>query len=369
MRRRHVVVACAMLVGCSVAALDLTGKQCPCASGFVCDVARDTCVPDGTIVDGAVADVRLGDGGRTDDADASRTPLVVVSDLGSPWQTPNSIRWEWKVTGDKKAFRSYEIVVGKSAADVSTRAAGVEILGATDHPELGAFDARSGKTSGSFTVWTTTDGIAAGVTKFVQVIATDVNGTASATKIESRTTGPAPNRNKVIFDTAARSSRPGPGPDEWAFKAPAGGEPHYELTVACGGTSPCAKHGELFDLSIDMNAPTVFGGAADFATAHLTFTIEGNVAATSFASTAAIELGNGACAGGPGICRFRYTGWTQAKGDRTTVQVPLSEMRNDDGPLTLPILQAKSFLVYAFDLSGTWNDGGALRLYNARIRW
>lgn len=366
MKRRalgRVVVAGALVTSCSVAALDLSGKKCPCASGYVCDVPRDTCVLEGTlVVDSAAPDVRIIDGGTEAEVAA---PLVVVSDLASEWATPSSIRWKWNVTGDKKSFRSYEVVVGKSAADVTTRAAGVDILRGAEHPELDLFDARGGKTSGPFSMWTTTDGFGPGIERFVQVHATDVNGIVSSSKVTSRKTAEAPSRTKILFDGTQRSARPAA---DWVFKTPVGGEAHYALDVDCGTAATCNKRGELFDLSIDMGAPTPFV-ASDFTTAYLTFDIEGSVAVSSFSSTAGIEFGDGTCAGGAGVCTFRYSGWTQKKSGRTTVQVPLGELRNDNGPLTFPILQQKGFLVHSFELSGTWADKAALRLYNARIRW
>lgn len=366
MRARNLgraVIAGALASSCSIAALDLSGKKCPCASGYVCDVPRDTCVLEGTLfTDSATPDVQVLDAGKEAEVVA---PLVVVSDLTAEWATPNSIRWKWTVTGDKKSFRAYEVVVGKSAADVTNRAAGVDILRGNEHPELDLFDARGGKTSGPFSMWTTTDGFGPGITKFVQVHATDVNGTVSSTKVVSRATADQPTRTKILFDGAERSARP---VADWVFKTPVGGEAHYALDVDCGTASTCAKRGELFALGIDMNAPSPYV-SGDFPGSYLTFDIEGSVAVTSFSSTVAIEFGDGTCAGGAGVCTFRYSGWTQKKSGRTTIQAPLGELRNDNGPLTFPILQQKGFGVQSLELSGTWADKAALRLYNARIRW
>ena len=361
--RRTALVAVLVATGCSIAALDLEGKKCPCADGYECDVPRDTCVAAGTLVTDASTppDVRVVDTGAPDTAVV--TPLVVVSDLKALWATPSSIRWEWKVTGEQKSFRAYEIVVGKSASDVEKRAAGVDVLRGAEHPELDLFDARGGKATGPVTVWTTTDGTSPNP-KFVQVHATDVNGTTSSSSILSFANPPGPDRTKILFDGVEKTARPA----DFVFKAPVGGEPLYELIVACA-TSPCAKRGEIYDLTTDLANPTPFT-AADFKTAFVTFDIEGNVASTTYGSTVAIEFGSGACVGGAGVCKFRYGGFTQRRsGVRTTVQAPLSELRNDDGPLTYAILQQKNFLVHAFELSGTWPDKGALRLYNARIRW
>lgn len=359
-----VLVATLVATACSIAALDLEGKKCPCADGYECDVPRDTCVAAGSLVSDAATlpDVQVVDTGVPDVVVVA--PLVVVSDLKALWATPSSIRWEWKVTGEKSSFRAYEIVVGKSASDVEKRAAGVDVLRGAEHPELDLFDARGGKTTGPVTIWTTTDGTSPNP-KFVQVHAVDVNGTTSSSAILSFPNPPGPSRTKILFDGVEKTARPA----DFVFKAPVGGESLYELIVACGAASSCAKRGEIYDLTTDLSNPTPFS-AADFKTAFVTFEIEGNVAALSYGSTVAIELGNGTCTGGAGACKFKYGGFTQRRsGIRTTVQAPLEELRNDDGPLTYAILQQKSFLVHAFELSGTWPDKSALRLYNARIRW
>lgn len=62
------------LLGCDQAPIDLTGKRCPCISGWVCDAARMVCVParDGATSDAAVPmDAPATDGMRVTTPDAS----------------------------------------------------------------------------------------------------------------------------------------------------------------------------------------------------------------------------------------------------------------------------------------------------------
>ena len=40
-------VAWLLGAGCTVDAVNLEGKKCPCAAGYVCDGVTDTCVPEG----------------------------------------------------------------------------------------------------------------------------------------------------------------------------------------------------------------------------------------------------------------------------------------------------------------------------------
>jgi hypothetical protein len=170
----------------------------------------------------------------------------------------------------------------------------------------------------------------------------------------------------VIFDGAAeKTSFPAA---DFIFKSPAGGESHYFFATDCGAAKTCAKRAELVSLALDLSPAGTPFTAADFDTAFLELQIEGNVATGVFDTTAAIEAGAN-CGQGLGICRFRFPGWTQRLSGRTRIQVPLSELRNDAGPLTYPILQGKNFIVDAFALSGTWKDKASVQLYDARIRW
>ncbi|MBX3272215.1 MAG: hypothetical protein KF729_18265 [Sandaracinaceae bacterium] len=54
------------LAGCAVPDLDLEGRRCPCVEGWVCDVARDVCVPVGGVADAGTRDGGATDGGATD---------------------------------------------------------------------------------------------------------------------------------------------------------------------------------------------------------------------------------------------------------------------------------------------------------------
>ncbi len=82
-RRRAWVVVLPALVACSVAELDLSGKRCPCSSGYVCDGARNVCVPslgdagglDSGVLDGPQAgETGMDARGSGDGADGQGTP-------------------------------------------------------------------------------------------------------------------------------------------------------------------------------------------------------------------------------------------------------------------------------------------------------
>jgi hypothetical protein len=357
-----VLVLGAVLAACSVDDLDLGSKECPCISSYVCDVPTNRCVlslaSDAAVIPD-VADV------GSDDA-AAPPPLVVVSALTATWTTPGSIRWDWKLAGSAADFRTYEIVTGPSVDAIDKRV-GVDVLTSNERPELGAFDARGGRTQGPVDMWTLTDVRNPAIKQFVQVKVTDVKGRASRTAIVSATSAARAAKQLVIFDGTTQKTAAPAG--VFVFRSPAGGESHYFFATDCAGPKTCAKGAELVSLGLDLAPAGAPFTAAEFDVSILEIQLEGNAATTSFDTTVAIEPGSGACAQGDGLCRYRFTGWTQRATGRTKIQVPLRELRNDAGKLTFPILQGKNFLVDAFVLSGTWKNGSAVQLYDARIRW
>ena len=66
--------------GCSIETFDLTGKQCPCVTGWVCDESSNTCVRDLTMID---APVGGGDGQPVDAFDPDALPADARID-GTP---------------------------------------------------------------------------------------------------------------------------------------------------------------------------------------------------------------------------------------------------------------------------------------------
>lgn len=60
-----------LFAACSVDEIELSGKQCPCASGWVCDTSRNTCVPRGTSLGGAAGSATGGTAGADAAAGAS----------------------------------------------------------------------------------------------------------------------------------------------------------------------------------------------------------------------------------------------------------------------------------------------------------
>lgn len=348
------------IASCSVGELDLEGKACPCTSDYVCDVASSTCVRTLPAEGGVAIDA-------PDDAlvEPERDPdaRIVVTNLRSVWTTPAAVRWEWTVEGSAADFQAYEVATATTAADLAKRAGTFEVISGNDRPEVKAFDARGGKKTGPLTVWTALAVRGASTRQFLQVKATDVTGRSTSTAVVDVTSSAAPTAAKVIFDGAAAKTAK---PAEFQYRTPAGGPNAYVLDVECAAASPCPKRAELTSLQLDLASTAPFE-TRSFDSAYLQVQLEGNAGSTSFDSTFALELGAGGCVPD---CRYEYPGWTQSTTGSTTLQIPLRVMRNAKGePLTHAALAARGFTIHGLVFSGTWRQGVALRVLDARIRW
>ena len=99
----------AVVASCAVDDLDVTGKKCPCISGYVCDVPSNTCVlglrPKAAFPTSAPRPTRSSHRSaihrRSSDVIRARSRLA----------TPNVVRWELKVEGKATDCKSYAVEV------------------------------------------------------------------------------------------------------------------------------------------------------------------------------------------------------------------------------------------------------------------
>lgn len=362
MRARTLALAWLASAGCAVADLDLAGKECPCADGYVCDTASNTCV--------AAGDAPPGDAGAGPDAPSQ--PRILVSGLKATWTTANAIRWDFVAEGDPTDFAKYEVVTGPSDAAVRTRAAGVRVWGPDDNPELGAFAGRNQVPAGQkIGLWTVTDEHGEGATVFAQVVATDKSGATSASNVASAKT-PKTSGKHIIFseaDIAGTSI-----PTSFARSQDRPYKPRYCYAVDAlrcpGGDATCflgVEKSKIDDPLTDL-PDAAFGGA------FLEIAVAGKAAVPGYYSTVGLAIGSDACAtNAPNTCRWRYTGWTFRAGDQyRLLQVPLSQLRrvsNNATALTVDELKAKQSNLYGFFVQGTWTDKAAVRVDEISVRW
>lgn len=351
----------AVTASCSVGELDLTGKQCPCTSGYVCDLSTSTCVAGDAREAGAAGD------GPTDAlVEPERDPaaLLVVRGLKPAWTTPAMVRWEWTVEGKAADFQAYEVATATTPDDLAKRAGSFEVISGNDRPEVKVFDARGGAKQGPFVMWTALPVRGPSTRQLVQVKATDVNGRSSSTAVGDTVSSAPGTTGRAIFDgSTAKTVKPA----DFQYRTPPGGPNAYVLDVDCGaGVNACAKRAELTSLALDLANGAPFD-TKDFDAAFLQVQLEGTVGVTSFSSTFALELGAGNCVPD---CRYEYPGWTQSAAGSTTLQIPLRVMRNAKGELlTHAALAARGYQIFGLVFSGTWRQGAVLRVLDARIRW
>lgn len=342
------------LAACSVAELDLTGKKCPCTSGYVCDLTTSTCVV-------GVPDAALPvDGG----ADVTTGPLLTVKSLAAvpDWKTPGVVRWDFTIEGKAPDFKSYRLDVGAKSTSFAEN--DFVSYGPIDRPELGVFDARGRKVDGPLALWTFSRANA-NSKQFGRLTAVDRNDRSTVSAIAPAQTAAGASSKGTLFDGITPATNPRPA-GLFDFKNGA----HVFIVDCAALPTPCVKKVELGNLAVALDAGGPFT-QADFDRAFLDLDFEGTFAATSFDSVVAIEPGTGSCTGG--ACRFGYEGWTMSAAPNpgiTTLQVPLAKLENGvRGRLTRAILEENAFKVAVLAISGTWRDKANLRLLSAYIRW
>ncbi len=347
-----------VVASCSVAELDLTGKQCPCTSGYVCDVPSNTCVFALTRPDGGPLDDALVAPERNPAALLSVKSFAVVAD----WKTPNVVRWDFTIEGKAPDFKSYRLDVGARMTSFADN--DFVSYGPIDRPELGVFDARGAKVAGPASLWTFSRANP-NTKQFGRLTVVDRTNQQNVSVIASAQAASGASSKAALFDGITPATTPRPT-GMFDFKNGA-----HVFNVDCATLpSPCVKKVELGGLAVALDASGPFT-QADFDRAFLDLELEGTFAASSFDSVVAIEPGTGACTGGD--CRWGYAGWTMSAAPNpgvTTLQVPLAKLNSAArGALTRPILEEKGFKVAVLAISGTWRDKANLRLLSAYIRW
>jgi hypothetical protein len=356
--------AVAVVVACSVDALDLAGKQCPCTDGFVCDTTTNTCVTSLPIVTpdagGGEPDVVVP---KPDAAGA-----ITVLNFLQRWETANGVRWEWQAIGDPAKFKRYEIVTGPRAEDVRARAQSTRVYDPTTNPELGMFSGRSADAGVPATLWAVTDGHKQNEIVFAQVIAYDTNDVASASDIAQATTSNP--RNAIGIYADAR-------PDGGVFVPSVGTKivndgtgydaSFVEHTVACQGPPPCAI--ETGVSSIDGLVGDAISSNTEFGVAFLELAVRGTNVPGEFIDVV-LYVGQDACGT---ACRMRFNGLSFGKqpGDWRLLQIPLGRFRGEDGTGTAFNFNQLSNRkrIGAFLVGAESPDGAKISLDQARIRW
>jgi hypothetical protein len=353
--------------GCAVDDVELAGKACPCVSGFVCDVARNTCVRE---VDGAP----VRDGGERDAPPGG----FVIHHFGPSWRTSRSVRWEWEVSGNADEFAEYQVIVGASEDAVRRQDSTTGVFDRRINPELGDYGGRATVAPGSAAkVWTVTDRHPVAKKIFARLIVRDEAGRENVSAIVAAETL-AENDAIVLFgDQLVDGSAATPADlkrvTNDCFSSSAG---CLQIgKVPCGDAAACdVELGVRGFGTRNLSAMT----AESFGAAFVEIAVRGGAAAaTEPHADLVLTIGAPGCRIDGNRCRFRaYQAWSFRPGPREfrLVQVPLAmlQLETPDGPgpsLTYEELSARGFRVEGVSIEGRWAAGANIGLDHAHVRW
>ncbi len=378
----------AAVTGCTVAPVDLDGKRCPCADGWVCDEASDRCrtadagtgvgssdvssgisssegssaVPDSTTAAASTTVEPTGDPSGQPVEDA----FTVVS-FAADWSTPNAIHWRWEVQGEASDFRAYEVWIADTAAAVDDPATAVVFDGDVN-PELDRFELRNSGDA-DLVEATITDALSPGTEYFARLHVLDTaGGRTTSANVAVRSTTAAPIDGVVVFgdESPFPPGYPLPACYVRSDAAPYGGTTHhFELAHFCsaGGTSSC--------IEADTAEPECWENlrweglevaiaqldAGDFTDAYLELAIAvdppGDAIGHGWWSTVGVRVGDQNRSFSPLTIR--------ADGEYRLVQVPLAQMGTTHAELAGQIQGAR--------VGSTWHTGSVIRVDEAWIRW
>jgi hypothetical protein len=364
----------AVLSGCVIADVDLSGKACPCADGWECDELTDTCRRPSD--DGAGSTAPGTDGASTSDGAAPQStgePPVGAFEVlafSADWSTPNAIHWTWQVEGDEADFHAWEVHIATSAEALDS-GTDVAIVDGDQNPELDRFFLRN-TLMDEPVVGTITADLEPEVEYFARLHVLDTaGGRSTSPNVAVKATGAAPIGGVPIF----RDDSPSPGyalPDCYVRSdvAPHTGTHHYELQHACTSDGAptctpdaaepsveCWENLRLQDMSVDLGPGFA---ASEFNDAYLEVWV-------------AVDA-SGAPSGAPGhgwwsAIRLRAAGevWPYApvtiRADATyrRLQVPLGRLGLDHATL--------AGIVQGVDVGSEWAHGSVIRVDEAWIRW
>jgi hypothetical protein len=358
-------IALVAAASCSIGEVDLTGKHCPCAPGFVCDRSTNVCL--GSLDASAPPDASLDDGPD----DATPSGAIALSNLHAMWATPNSVRWEWSAQGNTTLFGSYELVVGPTPEAVKARAAGVRVWTSDDNPELGAFQVVDVNLDVEQVTRTATDKHTPATTYFAQLVAIDASGKRSTSNVAQAQTADTPSHELVIFSEADMAGSSMPPAFARSMVAPFAGTFDYGGLVSCSGTPPsCLENFRRVALGVSLAALP----QSSFDVAFLELAVSGSARTEENWSIAGLYFGDDTCGGASSdaACKWHYDGWSMRAGQRYRVlQVPLRTLHRlgQTATLTYAELVAQGFKLYAVNVFGRWVNGTTTRVDEIRVRW
>jgi hypothetical protein len=328
--------------GCSLAAVDYTGKTCPCGDdGYRCNEATGLCEPPAGSAAGPGC-----------------TPRVVPTDFRVGWTTPNAIRWQWDGAPAVDELGAYRLMLAPSA-ELLEAGEQLTVFDATRNPELGEPYLRG--TEGIDPVAATlTDALEPETTYHGRLATLDNAGCEHLSPILAATTSFAPTARFTLFE----DELPEPGetlPPSVAVGSGPSGSPCLAYTATCGGGQETCFENVRLKLAVEgaaIAAEMTEGDFAALAYLELDVATDSMVAATSWGlirlwSTQVFALDGQVFSGG---------------GAMRTYQIPLRALIGDnDTPLTYADLTTAG--LEEVGVGNTWSAGSHVWIDRISLRW
>ncbi len=337
-RRLLPPLVAALSSGCSVE-VELEGKRCPCASGYLCDESTQICV--------------------------AELCAVSAKSFAPLWSTPHSLAFAWTPTGAESKFLSYEIVVAASEADLGARSGSARTLTSAEHPELSTFATGDGGPNVVLVGGLTPDSI-----YYAQLVATDTDRCASRSSVVAGRTSPAPTNDPIVlFDAWAPGDPPPSISPEFATLSGTGPEAEILYVLAndtqCFGADARSECGQPIKLELTVGVVAADDGQANrvrpgtFGDAYLELTLW-------YASPVAAKWGVVWLHPEGAASDYRFDGWTvPASEGWSTIEVPLHALEGPTGPLQHRDLTAAA--LQQLGLGAQWHRDGVVHIDAVRI--
>lgn len=349
-------------VACVIPDVDYTGRPCSngsCPAGFVC--ATGKCE-------------RGSDGGASPGAERCSAALG-VSGLRASWQTPNTIRWEWTVTGDTTQFNGYELVVTSDPAG----AAGAKTWTHAEAPELGYYKLPT-TLHEDYVHNTITHGLDESTLYHARLVVKDKQGATCSTEVASARTQVGRGLRAIPIFTNGFADGTRPDPTSFVVVTGPGGygdssahlEVHWALShpawVASCGAAPekCFINAHVYGVDRETQGITqvALEDSAFFEYA-LSYFPEAGVTIDPAWWTSA-----GLCFGPQGAVCFVFEPMTlrvESPGAYRVVQIPLRAFKNAQGA-SVSLAEVHTG-VDNFFVGGDWSSASVLRVDQVSIRY
>jgi hypothetical protein len=332
--------------------VSLDGKACPCADGYRCDEALNTCFK------------------------PTCSPKVEVKDLQAEWATPNTIAYRWTSAGEETVFLRYEMILAENREDLVGASGSARTITPSTNPEF-SFYLRP-QTDGAKVETTLVRELSPSTAYVARLFAIDSAGCAFGSNLVTIQTPEEARASIWLFENSvdAGYSRPSMGLDVVDGELVYTPANDMECAPMANSDPVCGQPIGVQDLERDIAA----GGSEDvritasnFGSAFLEARVSNVGEFDSHISV--LWLWFNGCPSddtrGVALDNYRFDEFTlPALPDRSyeTIQVPLSALHSVDDGSAFSFARINSPLCGSV-VGAQWNKTGQVRVDWVRIRY